>query len=81
MLAYSKSNSQKVYVVEADGAKFGGFYRSLDGGTSFSKLDHNGSNYFGYEQDANDDLGQAPLYAIAVSPLDEDEVHIGGINT
>jgi photosystem II stability/assembly factor-like uncharacterized protein len=82
MIGVSAADSDKVYVVEASGNVFGGFYRSTDNGQSFSNLDHSSYNYFGYQSDGSDNLGQAPRdMGIAVSPTNADEVHIAGINT
>lgn len=82
MIGVSAADSNKVYVVEASGSVFGGFYRSTDNGLTFSDIDHTSYNYFGYESDGSDNLGQAPRdMGIAISPTDADEVHIAGINT
>lgn len=82
MIGVTKADSNRVYVVEANGSSFGGFYKSTDNGVSFSKLDHGNKNYFGYQSDASDNRGQAPRdMGIAVSPTDADDVHIAGINT
>ena len=82
MIGVSKADSNKVYIVEADGGKFGAFYKSTDNGVSFTKVDHGNKNYFGYESDASDTRGQAPRdMGITVSPTNADEVHIAGINT
>lgn len=82
MLGVSPANPELIYVLEAEGGVFGAFYRSLDGGDNFERLDHTGKNYFGYSTDANDDRGQAPRdMAIAVNPFNAQEVHIAGILT
>ena len=69
-----------MYVLDANSGRFGGFYKSTDSGSSFSKLDHAGKNYFGYESDASDNRGQAPRdMDVIVNPSDVDDVHIAGI--
>lgn len=78
MIGVTAANPERVYVVEAFQSTFGGLYTSDDGGENFVKLDHQGSNYFGYNINGND--GQAPRdMAIAVNPTNEDEVHIAGV--
>jgi photosystem II stability/assembly factor-like uncharacterized protein len=80
MIGVSADNPDVVYVLEAAGGIFGGFYKSTDGGTNFTKLDHSGKNYFGYSSDADDDRGQAPRdMDIIVNPSDAEDVHISGI--
>ena len=80
MIGVSADNPEVVYVLEASDGVFGEFYKSTDSGENFTKLDHTGKNYFGYESDASDDLGQAPRdMDIAVNPNDADDVHIAGI--
>ena len=49
MIGVSANNPEVVYVLEANSGRFGGFYKSTDSGSSFSKLDHAGKNYFGYD--------------------------------
>lgn len=80
MIGVSADNPEVVYVLEASDGVFGEFYKSTDSGENFTKLDHTGKNYFGYESDASDDRGQAPRdMDIAVNPNDADDVHIAGI--
>ncbi len=82
MIGVSKADSNRVYVLEANGGKFGGFYMSTDGGYSFYKKYHLNKNYFGFSTVANDNLGQAPRdMDIAVSPNNANEVHIAGLLT
>jgi len=82
MIGVSADDPEIVYVVEADGGTFGGFYSSSDSGDSFSQLDHGTNNYFGYSTAADDNVGQAPRdMDIAVNPNDANEVHIAGILT
>lgn len=80
MIGVSQDDAEVVYVLEAQDGKFGGFYSSNDAGESFTELDHNGLNYFGYSTVGNDNNGQAPRdMAIAVNPTNVHEVHIAGI--
>ena len=80
MIGVSANAPDVVYLLEANSGRFGGFYKSLDGGSSFSKLGHDGKNYFGYESDASDNRGQAPRdMDIIVNPSDAEDVHIAGI--
>ena len=82
MIGVSASNTNRVYVLEADNGIFGGFYVSNDAGSSFTEIDHGSNNYFGYSTTAQDNSGQAPRdMDITVNPSDEDEVHIAGILT
>ena len=80
MIGVSANDPAMVYVLEASGGIFGGFYKSTDSGNTFTKLDHGTNNYFGYESDASDNRGQAPRdMDIAVNPSNANEVHIAGI--
>tara|TARA_R110000787_G_scaffold136193_6_gene248690 strand:- start:1945 stop:4428 length:2484 start_codon:yes stop_codon:yes gene_type:complete len=80
MMGLSADDDTVVYVVEASGGSFGGLYKSIDSGDSFTELDHTGKNYFGYE--IGQSGGQAPRdMDITVSPIDVDEVHIAGVLT
>ncbi len=82
MIGVSASNTDRVYVLEANNGMFGGFYSSIDEGETFTELDHTGNNYFGYSTTASDNSGQAPRdMDIAVNPENEDEVHIAGVLT
>jgi len=82
-MSVSPANPNIVYVLESNGGRFGGFYKSTDSGGSFNKLiDGTEINYFGYSETGDDDSGQAPRNMdIAVSLTDAEEVHIGGIHT
>ncbi len=82
-VAVSANNPEVVYVLESNGGVFGGFYRSTNSGDSFTKLiDGATINFFGYDDKGADDRGQAPRdMAIACSPSNANEVHIGGIHT
>ena len=82
MIGVSPDDDSVVYVLEADGGSFGGFYSSSDSGISFTELDHTGRNYFGYDTAGFNSGGQAPRdMDVAVNPLDVDEVHIAGVLT
>ncbi|MUU77704.1 T9SS type A sorting domain-containing protein [Winogradskyella endarachnes] len=81
MIAVSPNDASVVYVLEANSGVFGALYKSIDSGSSFTKLTHT-ANYFGYDTNGSDDLGQAPRdMDIAVNPNDANDVHIAGINT
>ena len=82
MIGVSAANSTTVYVVEEAGGAFGGFFKSINSGSSFTELNHAGINYFGYSDIGNDTSGQAPRdMDIVVSPTNIDEVHIAGIHS
>lgn len=81
MIGISADNPSVVYVLEASGRVFGALYKSIDSGTTFTKLTHT-KNYFGYASNGSDTRGQAPRdMDIVVNPNNVDEVHIAGINT
>ncbi len=82
MIGVSPDDVDVVYVIEADGGVFGGFYSSSDGGDNFIEINHGSNNYFGYSTTASDNSGQAPRdMDIAVNPDNVNEVHIAGILT
>ncbi|MGG5485428.1 T9SS type A sorting domain-containing protein [Gaetbulibacter sp. PBL-D1] len=86
MIGVSANSPSTVYVIEASGSAFGSLYKSTDSAVTFSELDHDGKNYFGYSSDPEDPSdvgsGQAPRdMDITVNPADANEVHIAGINT
>jgi len=82
MIGVSADDASIVYVVEANGGSFGGFYSSSDSGASFTELNHAGRNYFGYDTNGFDSGGQAPRdMDVAVNPTDANEVHIAGVLT
>jgi len=82
MMGVTPANPNVVYVIEESGGEFGSFHKSIDGGTTFTKLDHTGKNYFGYSSTADDNSGQAPRdMDIAVDPNNADVVHIAGVNS
>ena len=80
MMGVTEADDAIVYVIEASGGSFGGLYKSIDSGDSFTELDHTDSNYFGYNIDQSG--GQAPRdMDITVSSINADEVHIAGVYT
>jgi hypothetical protein len=87
MVAVSAStnatDANTIYVVQANGEAFGGFYKSTDGGLTYTKLitgNTTNLNYFGYEQNGSGSGGQASYdMAIAVHPTNINEIHIAGI--
>lgn len=82
MIGVSANNPSVVYVLEAANGIFGGLYKSIDSGSSFTKLIHDNRNYFGYDTAGIDDRGQAPRdMDVAVNPNDANDLHIAGINT
>jgi len=82
MIGVSADDDSVVYVLEASGGSFGGFYKSTDSGDNFTMLDHTGRNYFGYDTDGIDPGGQAPRdMDVTVKPSDVNEVHIAGVLT
>ncbi|MCB0466179.1 MAG: hypothetical protein KDC78_10990, partial [Aequorivita sp.] len=82
MIGVSADDPSVVYVLEASGSRFGAFYTSSNSGSSFTKLNHGGLNFFGYSITGNDNSGQAPRdMGIAVNPTNANEVHIAGLLT
>lgn len=82
MMAVSPANPEVLYVLEANNGRFGAMYTSTNSGSSFTKLNHGGLNFFGYSTTGNDNNGQAPRdMAIAINPTNAVEVHIAGILT
>jgi photosystem II stability/assembly factor-like uncharacterized protein len=81
MIGVSSDDPNVVYVVEANSGVFGALYISNNSGSSFSKLTHT-QNFFGYDSNGSDNLGQAPRdMDIVINPNDVNDVHIAGINT
>ncbi len=80
-VAVSPSNPAYVYVLASNSSSsFGGLYRSTDSGLTFSLMSSS-PNLLGYAEDGSDDAGQAWYdLALAVSPIDANDVFIGGIN-
>ena len=67
-----------LYSANDDG--FGGLYKSTDGGYNFS-LQTDSPNLMGYQPNGSDEGGQGWYdIALTVSPTDENEVYVGGIN-
>ena len=82
MIAVTADDASVVYVVEANGGSFGGFYKSTNSGGNFTELNHAGRNYFGYDTNGFNSGGQAPRdMDVAANPADADEVHIAGVLT
>ncbi|MFT6717273.1 MAG: photosystem II stability/assembly factor-like uncharacterized protein, partial [Saprospiraceae bacterium] len=82
MMAVTADNPSVVYIAEESGGTFGGLYKSTNNGASFSQIRNSSINYFGYADDGSDDSGQAPRdMDIIVSPSNENEVHLAGIQT
>lgn len=82
MIGVSADDPNIVYVLEASSGIFGALYVSTDSGTTFTKRDHTGINFFGYDTNGADALGQAPRdMDITVNPNNANDVHIAGINT
>lgn len=83
MIGVSPAKPNTIYVLEANGGRFGAFYKSTDAGASFIKtVDGANINYFGYSATGDDDKGQAPRdMDIAVNPYNGNEVHISGVHT
>lgn len=80
MIGVSADDPNVVYVLEASSGIFGGFHKSTDSGSTFTKLDHTGKNYFGYSSFADDTSGQAPRdMDVVVNPQDVMDVHIAGV--
>lgn len=82
MIAVTPANPNRVYVLESRDDVFGGFYRSDNSGSSFTKfVDGDTINYFGYSATGSDSYGQAPRdMDVAAHPFHADQVHIAGIN-
>jgi len=77
----SPLNNNVVYAIASNyNSTFEGFYKSVDGGNSFTQQS-NSPNILGYEADGSDDMGQGWYdLAIACSPSNVNEVYIGGVN-
>lgn len=84
LIAVSQHNPAVVYALQASGSLFGRLYKSTDSGASYTTMivgnPASGTNFFGYEPNGTGTSGQATYdMAIAVNPLDVNEVHIAGI--
>lgn len=80
-VAVSPSNANIVYIlVSTQNSTFGGLYQSSDAGLTFTLMSSS-PNIFGYDAAGGDDAGQAWYdMALTVSPTNENEVFIGGVN-
>ena len=81
-IAVSPNNPSVVYAVAgaSAGSGFYGFYRSLDGGTSFATM-ATSPNLLGWDAAGGDTNGQSWYdLAIASNPNNADEVFVGGVN-
>jgi PKD repeat protein len=81
-LAVTPANSSYVYVlVGSTNNGFGGLYRSVNGGTSFSMMS-NSPNIFDWSTNGSGSGGQA-WYDIAIdaSPTNANEITVGGVNS
>lgn len=81
-IAVTPDNPEVVYLVSSNSSDngFKGIYKSVDSGTSFS-LKSSAPNLLGWDSDGNDSGGQGWFtLSIAASPLNENEVSVGGVN-
>ncbi|MCB2212958.1 T9SS type A sorting domain-containing protein [bacterium] len=92
-IPYQASNTGRINVEVADGAPdqvyalysnsgngFYGFYKSFDGGDTWSLMS-NQPNLLGWDENGNDTGGQAWYdLTLAVNPQNANEVYVGGIN-
>ena len=77
------ADTSYIYLLISDvSSDFNGVYRSIDGGSSFSKqIGIETINLLGYAQDGSDDGTQAWYdLAIAVSKTDKNHIYTGGVN-
>lgn len=83
-IAVSADNAAKIYVLasRSDNNGLKGVYVSDNEGTSFTEVkNQNSPNLLGWKGDGSDAGGQGWYdLCIAVSPLDEDLVYVGGVN-
>ncbi len=84
LVSVTPANANYVYVLQASGSAFGRFYKSVDGGQTFTTQvvgdPASGTNYFGYETNGTGTGGQAGYdMGMAASPANAEEVHIAGI--
>ena len=81
LIAVTPANSEVVYALFADGAwGYHGLYKSSNSGDSWV-LQSDTPNILGRETDGSDVGGQAWYdISLAVSPIDENHIYIGGIN-
>jgi len=81
-IAVTPDNPELVYLVAANESDngFKGLYKSTNSGTSFS-LKSSEPNLLGWDYDGFDTGGQSwYTLSIAVSPVNENEVSVGGVN-
>jgi PKD repeat protein len=81
-IAVTPDNPEVVYLVSSNTSDngFKGLYKSVDSGNSFS-LKSSEPNLLGWDSDGNDSGGQGwYTLSIAASPINENEVSIGGVN-
>ncbi len=82
-LGVSAASSTTVIALASDGSTNGflGLYRSTDSGVSFSEQSSS-PNLLGWSETGSDSGGQGWYdLVVAVSPIDEDEIYVGGVNT
>ena len=82
-LAVSPNNPDLVYALCADVAdsKFQGLYYSMNSGVDWQSVANSSKNLLGRSLDGSDDAGQGWYdLALAISPLNQNEVYVGGIN-
>ena len=81
IVAVTDANPDVVYILySANDNGFGGLYKSTDGGYIFN-LQTDSPNLMGYQVNGGDEGGQGWYdIALTVSPIDENEVYVGGIN-
>lgn len=81
-IAVSAANADVVYILAGSSANQGffGFYRSLDGGTTFTTM-ATSPNLLGWSETGSDTGGQAWYdLAVAADPTNADVVLVGGVN-
>lgn len=81
-IAVTPADSLYVYVLAGNGSNSGflGFYRSTSGGTTFAVMSTT-PNVLGWSSAGTDTGGQSWYdLCVAASPLDKDEVVVGGVN-
>jgi photosystem II stability/assembly factor-like uncharacterized protein len=81
-IGVSSANPSYVYILAGSSSNSGfyGFYRSIDEGLTFT-MQSNSPNILGYSSDGSSSGGQSSYdLAVAVSPVNVNEVYSGGIN-
>lgn len=82
-IAVTPADTNYVYVVASNSSNSGllGFYSAVTGGTAFTQVPTGTLNLLGYSNLGNDTGGQGWYdLCIAASPLDKNEVVVGGVN-